>query len=132
MKRGNGGIHKPLNPSFYYPNYIKLHNGIRQQQFIPQYTQFRFDFVGKRQKELNKKSEKILKPYFQQLSKATLLPQKYYSNQSTKFCTSTTPNPTVTKPLNPYIRLIRADKPIGTMLLYWPCAWSIALGNHLL
>ncbi|XP_059152673.1 4-hydroxybenzoate polyprenyltransferase, mitochondrial-like isoform X2 [Physella acuta] len=27
----------------------------------------------------------------------------------------------------PYLRLIRFDKPIGTWLLYWPCTWSIAL-----
>ncbi|GAU96932.1 hypothetical protein RvY_08299 [Ramazzottius varieornatus] len=31
------------------------------------------------------------------------------------------------KPLQPYLRLIRADKPAGIWLLYWPCAWSIAL-----
>ncbi|XP_076447823.1 4-hydroxybenzoate polyprenyltransferase, mitochondrial-like isoform X2 [Babylonia areolata] len=29
--------------------------------------------------------------------------------------------------LQPYMRLIRFDKPIGTMLLFWPCTWSIAL-----
>uniref|UniRef100_A0A5S6QHP5 4-hydroxybenzoate polyprenyltransferase, mitochondrial n=1 Tax=Trichuris muris TaxID=70415 RepID=A0A5S6QHP5_TRIMR len=27
----------------------------------------------------------------------------------------------------PYLKLMRADKPIGTLLLYWPCTWSIAL-----
>ena len=27
----------------------------------------------------------------------------------------------------PYLRLARLDKPIGTWLLYWPCTWSIAL-----
>ncbi|KAK0417979.1 hypothetical protein QR680_013309 [Steinernema hermaphroditum] len=30
-------------------------------------------------------------------------------------------------PLQPYLRLMRVDKPIGTWLLYWPCTWSIAL-----
>ncbi|KAL3103274.1 hypothetical protein niasHS_002460 [Heterodera schachtii] len=29
--------------------------------------------------------------------------------------------------IHSYLKLIRADKPIGTWLLYWPCAWSIAL-----
>uniref|UniRef100_A0A7E4UP68 4-hydroxybenzoate polyprenyltransferase, mitochondrial n=1 Tax=Panagrellus redivivus TaxID=6233 RepID=A0A7E4UP68_PANRE len=29
--------------------------------------------------------------------------------------------------LQPYLKLARADKPIGTWLLYWPCTWSIAL-----
>ncbi|XP_065168970.1 4-hydroxybenzoate polyprenyltransferase, mitochondrial [Atheta coriaria] len=30
------------------------------------------------------------------------------------------------KPIQPYLRLARLDKPIGTWLLYWPGAWSIA------
>ena len=29
--------------------------------------------------------------------------------------------------VQPYLRLIRFDKPIGTWLLYLPCTWSIAL-----
>ena len=29
--------------------------------------------------------------------------------------------------LSPYLTLIRADKPIGSWLLFWPCSWSIAL-----
>ncbi|KAI6190691.1 4-hydroxybenzoate polyprenyltransferase, mitochondrial [Aphelenchoides bicaudatus] len=33
----------------------------------------------------------------------------------------------LSKSLNPYLRLIRYDKPIGTSLLFWPSAWSIAL-----
>ncbi|OMJ08580.1 4-hydroxybenzoate polyprenyltransferase, mitochondrial [Smittium culicis] len=28
---------------------------------------------------------------------------------------------------HPYIYLMRLDKPIGTMLLYWPCTWSIVM-----
>ncbi|XP_033973437.1 4-hydroxybenzoate polyprenyltransferase, mitochondrial [Trematomus bernacchii] len=31
------------------------------------------------------------------------------------------------RPIQPYLRLMRLDKPIGTWLLYLPCAWSIAL-----
>ncbi|XP_016011740.2 4-hydroxybenzoate polyprenyltransferase, mitochondrial isoform X2 [Rousettus aegyptiacus] len=31
------------------------------------------------------------------------------------------------RPLQPYLRLMRLDKPIGTWLLYLPCTWSIAL-----
>jgi 4-hydroxybenzoate polyprenyltransferase len=27
----------------------------------------------------------------------------------------------------PYLRLARADRPIGSWLLFWPCAWSAAL-----
>ncbi len=29
--------------------------------------------------------------------------------------------------VRPYLYLIRADKPIGTWLLLWPCCWSIAI-----
>jgi 4-hydroxybenzoate polyprenyltransferase len=35
--------------------------------------------------------------------------------------------------LRPYASLMRIDRPIGTWLLYWPCAWSLALagvGGH--
>lgn len=28
---------------------------------------------------------------------------------------------------NPYVRLMRLDRPIGSFLLFWPCGWSIAL-----
>lgn len=31
-------------------------------------------------------------------------------------------------PVQPYLRLIRFDKPIGTWLLFIPCTWSIGLG----
>lgn len=32
--------------------------------------------------------------------------------------------------VSPYIRLMRMDRPIGTYLLFWPCAWSIALSAN--
>lgn len=35
--------------------------------------------------------------------------------------------------LRPYASLMRLDRPIGSWLLYWPCAWSVALagvGGH--
>jgi 4-hydroxybenzoate polyprenyltransferase len=32
-------------------------------------------------------------------------------------------------PLRPYASLMRLDRPIGTWLLYWPCAWSLALAG---
>jgi 4-hydroxybenzoate polyprenyltransferase len=32
-------------------------------------------------------------------------------------------------PLRPYASLIRLDRPIGAWLLYWPCAWSLALAG---
>uniref|UniRef100_A0A336MAF1 4-hydroxybenzoate polyprenyltransferase, mitochondrial n=1 Tax=Culicoides sonorensis TaxID=179676 RepID=A0A336MAF1_CULSO len=33
----------------------------------------------------------------------------------------------VTSIINPYLHLMRFDRPIGTLLLFWPCGWSIAL-----
>jgi 4-hydroxybenzoate polyprenyltransferase len=29
----------------------------------------------------------------------------------------------------PYLRLMRLDRPIGSYLLFWPCSWSIALAT---
>ncbi|XP_044003832.1 4-hydroxybenzoate polyprenyltransferase, mitochondrial [Aphidius gifuensis] len=29
--------------------------------------------------------------------------------------------------LQPYMKLMRIDKPIGSWLLFWPCSWSIAM-----
>lgn len=29
--------------------------------------------------------------------------------------------------LQPYMKLMRIDKPIGSCLLFWPCSWSIAM-----
>ena len=31
--------------------------------------------------------------------------------------------------LRPFASLMRLDRPIGTWLLYWPCAWSVALAG---
>ena len=31
--------------------------------------------------------------------------------------------------MRPYASLMRLDRPIGTWLLYWPCAWSVALAG---
>jgi len=31
--------------------------------------------------------------------------------------------------LRPYASLMRLDRPIGVWLLYWPCAWSVALAG---
>ena len=31
--------------------------------------------------------------------------------------------------VRPYASLMRMDRPIGTWLLYWPCAWSVALAG---
>src|SRR5688500_13585587 len=31
--------------------------------------------------------------------------------------------------LRPFASLMRIDRPIGSWLLYWPCAWSVALAG---
>jgi len=31
--------------------------------------------------------------------------------------------------IRPFASLMRVDRPIGTWLLYWPCAWSVALAG---
>ena len=31
--------------------------------------------------------------------------------------------------IRPYASLMRLDRPVGTWLLYWPCAWSVALAG---
>ncbi|XP_011498386.1 PREDICTED: 4-hydroxybenzoate polyprenyltransferase, mitochondrial [Ceratosolen solmsi marchali] len=31
--------------------------------------------------------------------------------------------------IQPYMKLMRIDKPIGTWLLFWPCGWSIAMAG---
>lgn len=33
------------------------------------------------------------------------------------------------RPIHPYIRLMRLDKPIGIWLLMWPCFWGVALAS---
>ena len=34
------------------------------------------------------------------------------------------------KHLNLFIELTRLNKPIGYMLLFWPCAWGLTLANN--
>ncbi|EFI27734.1 para-hydroxybenzoate-polyprenyltransferase [Coprinopsis cinerea okayama7 len=34
--------------------------------------------------------------------------------------------------VRPYLYLTRIDKPIGTLLLFWPCTWSIAMASYAL
>lgn len=36
---------------------------------------------------------------------------------------------TLPRPMRPYAAVMRIDRPIGTWLLFWPCAWSVALAG---
>lgn len=54
------------------------------------------------------------------------------NNKAAQSTVSTTPTTWVEssyipKSWRPYLYLARVDKPIGTMLLFWPCCWSVAL-----
>ncbi|KAH7704044.1 COQ-2 protein [Aphelenchoides avenae] len=72
----------------------------------------------------------------------TLLPPPYNSDTRIRSLRLTTPQGAIPRGLSarrlveaapkaaqPYLRLMRADKPIGTWLLYLPCTWSIALAT---
>lgn len=52
---------------------------------------------------------------------------KKVSSQQDKKVSSVALSTQVKHAVSPYIRLMRLDRPIGAYLLYWPCAWSIAL-----
>ena len=36
----------------------------------------------------------------------------------------------IPRPVRPFLKLMRIDRPIGTWLLLWPCWWSIGLSAH--
>lgn len=63
----------------------------------------------------------------------TLLTQRqhetqYYGRRSFSLSAAAIVN-AAPAPVQPYLRLMRLDKPIGTWLLYLPCTWSIALAS---
>ncbi|CAD7084964.1 unnamed protein product [Hermetia illucens] len=47
--------------------------------------------------------------------------------QSTQVVTRASVLSGIQSSIGPYARLMRLDRPIGSWLLYWPCAWSISL-----
>ncbi|CAO1631573.1 unnamed protein product [Sympodiomycopsis kandeliae] len=47
-----------------------------------------------------------------------------------RLATSILPSKVTDFNYSPYIALSRIDKPIGTWLLFWPCAWSMTLAAH--
>lgn len=64
-------------------------------------------------------------------------PSLYHKNNANRYTsTKTTTKTTATNSwidsivpssVRPYARLLRLDKPVGTMLLLWPCTWSTAM-----
>jgi 4-hydroxybenzoate polyprenyltransferase len=57
-------------------------------------------------------------------SKLTLRKKYEFSSIKTK---SWIDNWYVPNPVKPYLKLARADKQVGTLLLMWPCVWSVSL-----
>ncbi|KAK3819663.1 MAG: 4-hydroxybenzoate polyprenyl transferase [Benniella sp.] len=62
------------------------------------------------------------------------------NNESTQLYSSKAAAPSLTTPgtwldrmpksIQPYLYLTRIDKPIGTWLLFWPCAWGITMASY--
>jgi hypothetical protein len=62
---------------------------------------------------------------------ASLRPNPFYSPLSYSFSSTNLPKLALDQLLShPYARLCRWDKPIGALLLYWPCLWGIEAGAH--
>ncbi|XP_011646694.1 4-hydroxybenzoate polyprenyltransferase, mitochondrial [Pogonomyrmex barbatus] len=53
--------------------------------------------------------------------KLTDLQQRRYLSIAAKLVNNASPK------VQPYMKLMRIDKPIGSWLLFWPCGWSIAM-----
>lgn len=66
-----------------------------------------------------------------QFSTSTPKRFSYKDDSTTIFRRNSTDDPSDTNKLLPsllpYAQLMRLDRPIGSWLLYWPCAWSIAM-----
>ena len=58
-----------------------------------------------------------------QSSKALQIPQSHHSSLASILVSKTSPG------IQPYLRLSRMDKPIGSWLLFWPCGWSACLAS---
>jgi hypothetical protein len=57
---------------------------------------------------------------------------RFYNTQIQKIPPTTLPQRIVQnapKPIQPYLALLRIDKPIGTYLLMYPCLWSLAIAS---
>ena len=61
-----------------------------------------------------------------------LLRQGWSGDQPDRHCPrqrATRPDRRAAGGVRPYASLIRLDRPIGAWLLFWPCAWSVALAG---
>ena len=59
-------------------------------------------------------------------SKPTIFPNRLSFRSDYSFSSNNIPKQALNQLLNhPYSRLCRWDKPIGALLLYWPCLWGI-------
>ena len=58
-----------------------------------------------------------------QSSKALQIPQTRHISLASILVSKTSPS------IQPYLKLSRMDKPIGSWLLFWPCGWSACLAS---
>ncbi|XP_045166286.1 4-hydroxybenzoate polyprenyltransferase, mitochondrial-like isoform X1 [Mercenaria mercenaria] len=71
--------------------------------------------------KLRKQSRLKHVPVLQSVPACTPAQQRAVSLSTKKILEASPPK------IQPYLRLLRFDKPIGTYLLFWPCTWSIGL-----
>ncbi|XP_062873677.1 4-hydroxybenzoate polyprenyltransferase, mitochondrial [Trichomycterus rosablanca] len=106
--------------------YLKLLNSHTLKR-IPAYSVYTLTTVQKDTRNYSTGSSCIKKDFLK-LRVASAAVHIYGLNN--KRCLSLSPAGIVNAapaPVQPYLRLMRLDKPIGTWLLYLPCTWSIAL-----
>ncbi|XP_012279773.1 4-hydroxybenzoate polyprenyltransferase, mitochondrial [Orussus abietinus] len=65
-------------------------------------------------------------------TKGIVIPSKVSRNLNPRRCKSYAASLVDSSPptIQPYMKLMRINKPIGSWLLFWPCGWSIAMAAH--
>lgn len=107
-----------------YPSFISLNFTTRN--FSRLCTEVRTLSVGYKKYKINPSAQNIaysLSRTSNTLINVKLAPlqQKRYLNIAAKLVNNASPK------VQPYMKLMRIDKPIGSWLLFWPCSWSIAM-----
>lgn len=74
--------------------------------------------------KLNKDNLRIDSNYLNLLDKTSL---KENTAVTTSAPTTWIDSPLVPERLRQYLLLSRVDKPVGTLLLYWPCVWGVGI-----
>ncbi|EFO22690.1 4-hydroxybenzoate polyprenyl transferase [Loa loa] len=85
------------------------------------------DECGKTYCEMNVLSNRCLRQLFLCRKGSVPFTPKLTSVKAQRALSGATLVEVSPKSIQPYLRLMRIDKPTGFWLLYWPCTWSIAL-----